>query len=98
MDVDQDNSRMNKMMIYLPNFMQGMVRIEHLIPFVKNSNNIVTIFFNQRTMAMKSETMDPFGPIEELMGDDGGTLISRTMKMELIGGREASKEDNKESR
>jgi hypothetical protein len=46
LDVDQDNSRMNKMMIYLPKFMQGMVRIEHLIPFVKNSNNIVTIFFN----------------------------------------------------
>ncbi len=36
-------------------------------------------------MTMKSETMDPFGPIEELMGDDGGTLISRTMKMKLIG-------------
>ncbi len=39
--------------------------------------------------------MDPFGPIDELMGDDGGTLISRTMEMELIGGRESSKEGNK---
>jgi len=46
LDVDQDNSRMNKMMMYLPKLMQGMVRIEHLILFVKNSNNIVTMFFN----------------------------------------------------
>jgi hypothetical protein len=46
LDVDQDNFRMNKMMIYLPKLMQGMVRIKHLILFVKNSNNIVTIFFN----------------------------------------------------
>jgi len=49
-------------------------------------------------MTMRSETMDPFGPIEELMGDDGRTLISRTMEMELIGGRESSNEGNKYNR
>jgi hypothetical protein len=32
------------------------------------------------------------------MEDDERTLISRTMEMELIGEREASKEGNKESR
>jgi hypothetical protein len=42
LDVDQDNSRMNTMMIYLPKLMQGMVRII----FVKHSNNIIIIFLN----------------------------------------------------